>query len=301
MLEAGAGNHPGHGRPQTLLETLAHNARGRFSLAAWQRQGDRRAAYLRAVGLQNTAMLPMTAALRADQLVAVMNLEGSASCMDVSLFRPIGRRLVPISPPFVTWRINSCQRWGDSISLGSLDGIPFVVRVIDEDTDIQIAPWNGHGWDPICSVVVKYVPKLIAEGAFCRAAYCVGAEVEARRIAAHIPDEFHSPSTYQDGADPQLDRLVELAGKTPGTDGIPSSPNWTGVDFTQYLAPYIATVDGRPALAIAGRWKEGPAVDSELIGYAVAFWQESGDKLIPVAGFHLRIDHSTIKSVLVTR
>jgi hypothetical protein len=182
MLDAGSGNNSEQGRRQTLLETLAHNSRGRLSLASWQRQGDRQEVYLRAVGMQTTTELRMTAALRADQLVAVMTLGGSASCMDVSLFRPIGHRLVQIVQPYVT-RINSCQRWGDSISLGSLDGRPFVAKETNDDTDIQISPWNGQDWDPVCSVVVKYVPKLISEGAFCRAADCAGAEVEAKRIA----------------------------------------------------------------------------------------------------------------------
>ena len=258
-------------------------------------------AYLHATGMQATQGLLMTAALRADQLVAVMDVEGSASCMYVTLFRSIGHRLVQIVPPYVT-RITSCQRRGDSMFLGSLDGSPFVAKETNDDTDIQVAPWSGHGWDPVCSVVVKYVPELIAEGTFCHAADCTGAEAEAKRIAAQIQAAGVQGSPYQAGGNPQLDHLVDLAGHTPGTDAIPASPGWIGPKFTdQNLAPYMATVDGHPTLAIAGDWKTGPAVDSEPIGYAVAFWQEAGDKLTSVAGFHLQTAHSTIKSVLVTR
>jgi hypothetical protein len=301
MLQAGSGNKPEQGRRQTLLETLAHNSRGRLSLADWQRQGDRRAGYLRDVGMQAETGLPMTAALKAEQLVAVMTTEGSASCMDVSLFQSIGHRLVRIVPPYVT-RITSCQRWGDSISLGSLDGRPFVAKETTDDTDIQVAPWNGRGWDPVCGVAVKYAPELISEGAFCHAANCAEAEAEAKHIALQIRPEGVQDYPYQAGIDPQLDHLVELAGRTPGTDAIPSSPGWLGPDFMpRNLVPYMTTVDGHPTLAIAGEWKGGPAIDSQPIGYAVALWQEAGDRLTSVAGFHLRTSRSTIKSASVTR
>ena len=60
-------------------------------------------------------------------------------------------------------------------------------------------------------------------------------------------------------------------------------------------------VDGHPTLAVAGEWRRGPAIDSEPIGYAVAFWQEAEDKATSVASFHLRTSRSTTGSVLVTR
>jgi hypothetical protein len=301
MLHAGLGDNAGQAKRQTLLETLAHNSRGRLLLANWQQRGSRREAYLRAIDPQAATAEAMTAALRADRLVAVMAVEGSASCMYVTLLRPIGHRLVQIVPPYVT-RDMSCQRWGDTIFLGTLDGRPFVAKETSNATEIQVAPWNGHGWDPVCSDVVRYIPKLMSVGAFCRAADCTGAEIEARRVATLMKSSETQDPPYQEGVSPQLDRLMKLAGNTLRTDVIPTSSDWQySYSTDQNLAPYLAMVGGRPTLAIAGVWKGGHSADSETIGYAVAFWQEAGDKLKPVAGFHLRRVHSKIKSVLVTR
>ncbi len=299
-LRRGSGYNVVQGGRETLLEALAHHSRGRVLLATWDTQGSRRAAYLLAAGMQTEIGQAATAVARAGQLVAVMNSEGSASCTDTSLFLAAGHRLIRIVPPYVT-RITSCARWGDRISLGSFAGSPFVAKETNDDMDIQVAPWNGHGWDAICSVVVRYRPEFVSEGALCRTTDCTGLENEVKRIAAQNPPEGAGYS-YQQGRNPQLDHLVQLAEQTPGTDAIPSPPGWSGPNFTPpSLIPSMAQVDGRPALAIAGEWKSGPAGDSEPIGYAVALWQEAGDKLRLLAGFHLRTSHAAIKSVVVTR
>ena len=298
MLDAGLGNS-GQPRRKSLLQTLASNSQGRLELSSWKTRGNQQAAYLHAAGVLLTPGQSVPATAKSGQIAAVMTSEGSASCTNVTLLESVGHRLLQMVPPYLV-RTMSCSRWGDVMFLGRLDGQPFVAKESIQDTNIQVASWNGHAWASSCSVVVTYAPQLVSEGTFCLKGNCRRAESAARQAAMQFKADAAQQLSYMKGANSELDQLVKLAGQTLGTGIVPVPRDWDGIN-PAYLTPHLVRLDGHPTLAMVGEWKNGVSEESEPIGFAVGLWQQSGEGLKPVAGFHLRTARLKVLSAATTR
>lgn len=99
---------------------------------------------------------------------------------------------------------------------------------------------------------------------------------------------------------PRLKRLLTLADHTVDMNTLPTSAGSHEGDFMRNPQWVLTRVEGRPTLVVLGEWQNGPAIDSEQIGFLAGLWQASGDKLSPVAGFRLRVSMAAVRSVYVT-
>lgn len=313
MLRAGLGDVSGRQGQNDLLMRLAHKSHGRLALATWtQRRRSDLEAYLRHLGMRSAsaqaisleAPITMTALVRGEDLVAAVGVDGSASCMNVRLFHSHRGHLIEIVNPGIVQGM-LCQRRADTISLGNLGGT-LILAVEEPDltnnrTTINLAAWNGRGWDANCGVVANYVRKLVPEDDFCGLANCSAALRAAKRVAAEaraFGNQTLPASRVPDG--PAFQRLLALADHTGGMDMLPSAPGSHGGDDISVPRRVLTTVEGRPTLAVVGDWRGDPAMDSEPIGFLIGLWQAEGDKLSPIAGFHLRTATAVVRSVYVT-
>lgn len=301
MLDAGLGDTAPGTRPYDLLETLAHHSRGRLSIARWQADGSERTSYLRALHVPEPSGITMlqieTAALPRQSLVAVMDIDGSAACMIVSLFQSVRHRLIEVVPPSMTRR-SLCKRWGDSIWLARFDGKPVLVME-RSDKLINFSEWINHSWAPICGVAVTYVPSLISEAPVCARGNCAAAESASRRIIGNlklIDNNILSRSSNR----PDFMHLLDLMDRTEHITEVPAGPSRSVEDGYMFNPrQFFGDFQGHPTLGLADKWLNGHAIDSEEIGYLVTLWQADGDKLSRIAAYHFRTAHSAIKSVSV--
>jgi hypothetical protein len=296
------------------LATLARNSHGRLALGSWTiRHENDTESYLRSLGMPSVlaqsiaseAPMTMITLVGGGNLVGVVGVGGSASCMTIHVFQSHNGGLVALVNPGIA-RGMLCMRWGSGVSLGSVDGI--LVLAVEQpnptnnSTTIELAPWTGRGWDANCGVVVSYVPELVSENAFCGLANCSAALRTAKRIAAEAGVFGNRvPPVAQDPDDSELQRLLTLADDTAGMNILPASAGSQGGDFLRSPQWVLTRMEKRPTLVVLGDWQSDPAVDSESIGMLVGLWQATGDKLSPVAGFHLRVSMAVVRSVYVTR
>jgi hypothetical protein len=234
------------------------------------------------------------------------------SCMQVHMFYRQKNNLTEAINPGIA-KAMLCERWGYSLWLGSFDQTLFLATE-GPDTEhnrvtIDLASWNGYGWDANCGVVANFVPELVPANKVCNMADCAAGLRAAKRLAveAGLAEEAGPlgirtpPASTGPLDDPEFQRLLVLADRTLGMDSLPRSPDLLGSDSLFSADRILTRVAGRPTLAVVGQWRGGPAVDSEPLGAAVGLWQAAGDKLSLVASFHLKPAMGVVRSVYVTR
>jgi hypothetical protein len=115
--------------------------------------------------------MTMTTLVRGGDLVGVMGVDGSASCMTIHVFHSHNGSLIELVNPGIA-RGMLCMRWGSVVSLGSIDGTPVLAverpNPTNNSTTIELAPWTGRGWDANCGVVARYVPQFGFRECFLR-------------------------------------------------------------------------------------------------------------------------------------
>ena len=235
MMQFGAGTLAA----DPLLPALSRHSGGRLVLAPWRRDKT-----YDAVGFREVARLP--------GLMSALNTYngGTAQCSDVTpVLETRGRRLPLVAPWVAT---GACRRWGMTLSLGKLDGRPFLAQ--EHSNEIALSAWTGAAWGPACSVVARVAPAFQVEQAICTSANCTAALRAAKKVAGRSVQGAPGERRWR-GEEDESYRLLDELQHTVVFDPLPLGAERSGV------SPSIQTIaiNGSKVLALIDDWRGGPA------------------------------------------